>query len=264
MMDMKKFLPLLILILAALFCLPACKTKNKTVYHTVRFDVSYLSAETTAPEALTKEEGSTFLLPALSVEPTPGTVIIWTADLATKKAYDPSSPLTEDLTLYAVEVAKSYTITYLLEQGRNAASNPVSYDGTTEIILANPTAAPFFHFVKWTYALDPTHAKITSIPVGTRGDLALRAWFLPNEYSVLFYGLTDAEKEGFPETYVYGETLALPIPERAGYDFLGYTSYKDSTLEVTVLTPDLVANETSRLFSGIVNISLQANWREKE
>ncbi len=261
---MKKILPLLILILATTFCFGACKTKNKTVYHTVRFDVSYLSDETTAPEALTEEEGAVITLPSLSVEPTPGTVIIWTADLTSKKEYDPSSPLTEDLTLYAVEVAKSYTIRYLLEQGRNAASNPTSYNGATEILLANPTADPFFHFVKWTYALDPTHTPITSIPVGTRGDLALRAWFLPNEYPILYYGLTDAEKEDFPETYVYGETLALPIPERAGYDFLGYTSYKDPTLAVTALTPDLVANETSRIFSGIVNLALQANWREKE
>ncbi|MBP5405058.1 MAG: InlB B-repeat-containing protein [Clostridia bacterium] len=263
---MKRVLPLLLLILAATLCLPACKSKNKTVYHTVRFDVSYLSAETTAPEPVTQEEGSFVLLPALSVEATPGTVIIWTADLLSKAAYDPASPLTEDLTLYAVEVAKSYQITYLLDRGRNAASNPTSYDGTKEIVLAKPKAEGFFHFAKWTNALDPTHTEMTSIPVGTKGDLALRAWFLPNEYPILYDGLTEAEKTRFacPDTYVYGESVTLPIPERDGYDFLGYTAYADPSLEITEITSTLLDNEKSRLFSGIINIRLVANWREKE
>ena len=155
-------------------------------------------------------------------------------------------------TLYAGWKPLTYTISYELNGGENAPSNPAAYTVESDAItIAEPTRRGY-RFLGWTAkGVDAVDGAVR-IPAGHAGDVALTA-----NWEVITYTLSaDAGKgamaEAVPATYtVDSDAIALSNPTRSGYTFLGWTG-----TELTEPTADLVIPAGS-----IGDRSYKAVWR---
>ena len=135
------------------------------------------------------------------------------------------------LNLYAKWELITYTITYHLNEGKNAAENPTSYNIETETITLQPATREDYTFMGW-YADAEFHTSITEIFTDSLVDFNLYAkwaygtdgliYSLSGEvYQVTGYSGTSnkivipTECDGFPVT---------SIGERAFYNRSGFTS----------------------------------------
>lgn len=263
---MRRILPVL-LILLLLFGLFSCKNKHDTteeVFHEVSFSTALLPYAAVTPESLSVKEGERATEPALDVTPSAGYVVIWTQDATARTAYDFSAPVRASFTLYAVEIPRTYRITYLIERGENAKTNPLTFTKETEPVRLSAPKVDFgYHFLKWSF-FDDRESTVTEIPTGREGDLVLRAVIEPVEYAILYSEAGDSNPN--PATYVFGTELPLESPSRTGYRFLGYTIYLDAkATPVTKLTAAFVLEHQDALFKGNGSaIYLQANWERTE
>lgn len=263
---MKRFVAILLLIVLAL-CLFSCKKKNQPqqdVFYQVTFNtVAFPTA--TQPEAVTVKEGEAVARPAFDGVASAGNVVAWTKDTATNEVYDFSAPVTESFTLYAVEVPRSYTITYLFERGRNDSRNPDTFTKATEDVALYPIVRESlfgYRFLKWAYFDDP-ESKVESIAQGTEGDIVLRAVFEIVEYNVFYEDAGDTNPN--PTKYLFGTTVTLQEPSKNDHRFLGYTIKWDSGTAVTALTPEFVeAHQEALYHENGVDIYLKANWERIE
>ncbi len=162
-----------------------------------------------------------------------------------------------------------YRITYDMDGHINASTNPGGYTVTSpDIALATPTAKDdYYYFVGWALDRD-TEDGLTKdfiIPTGSTGDITIYAIFQQNPYTVTF----DSDGAGdYPERVLRGDAMIgeLPIPEKSGYEFLGwfvegekidenFHSRYDVTAvaqwEEIIVVPDTGANNSSSM-SGVV------------
>ena len=266
---MKRVLGLL-LILLLLTGLFACKKKGNDpatepeVFFEITFSTTLLPYDSTPPESVMVKKGDALLEPTLQTTPTAGNRVIWTQSSAQRTPYDFSAPVEGSFVLYAVEVPRNYTITYLLEIGTNSRKNPTTYSAASETItLVDPILPLGYLFDKWSYFDDPDSV-VTEIEQGTEGDVILRAKIVPIEYEVYY----KEAGEGFTgaRTYRFGDTMSLESPLRENLAFRGWTIYMDpQRTPVTTLTPEFVKQHKSALFHGNGSgIGLLANWEEEE
>ena len=87
--------------------------------------------------------------------------------------------LTSDITLYAAWEVVTYTITYELDGGVNAESNPNSYTIETETITLSEASKDGYTFIGW---YDEAGNEVTQITIGTTGDITLYAKWLPKGF----------------------------------------------------------------------------------
>ena len=252
-----------LLLLVLLFGLFSCKDRNKPaedIFYQVEFSTSNLPYEAAPPEKVTVKAGESIAAPEFSVEPTAGYVVIWTRDVLSKTPYDFSATVSENFILYAVEVPRSYRITYLIEKGRNDSRNPTSFTKATEELTLYAPTVPFgYRFLKWAYFDDPD-SEVESIAQGTEEDIVLRAVTEPVTYTVRYADAGDVNPN--PTVYVFGETLTLQTPRKADSEFRGYTIKSDpAATPVTELTAEFVLQHKDALFyENGSDIYLQANW----
>lgn len=141
------------------------------------------------------------------------------------------------VTLYAQWKKDSYTITYVLNGGKNSSSNPVEYTRTTaDIILQAPTKTGY-SFKGW-YKESTFVTQVTSIPKGSTGNLKLYAQWNAKKYNIAFNGngATGGAMASIQKV-AYGDTIQLPAIafKKTGYKFVSWntkadgngTSYKD-------------------------------------
>ena len=260
-----------ILVAIALVGLFSCKQKKATpraATYKVEFSTSLLPYTAEPPVTQTVKTGDRAVEPTTQFAHTAGYVVIWSTSHSAKVAYDFSRPVTQNLYLYAMEVPRSYTITYLWAPERNLSNgnNPTSFTKETPTIsLVAPTLDPDkdfgYSFSCWSYADDPTSV-VAEIPKGTDGDVILRANLKAINYKIYY---KEAENNPNPTNYLFGTELSLKAPTREGYEFLGFTIYLDSDeTPVTALTPEFVKTHAKALFYGNGNqIGLEAHWRKK-
>ena len=156
---------------------------------------------------------------------------------------------TGDKVFYAKWVPGAYTITYVMDGGTNAETNPTSYTVETETItLADATKAGY-NFGGWYLDAEFTE-KVTQIVKGTTGNITLYAKFTIIEYTISYVlnGGTNAETN--PASYtVETETITLADAARAGYSFDGWYSNAEFKEKVT------------RIAKGTTgDITLYAKW----
>ena len=135
-----------------------------------------------------------------------------------------------------------YTITYILNGGENAESNPASYTIESDTItFAEPTRTGY-DFVGW---------DITTIPHGsTENKTVTASWSDPNVYSITYHLNGGTNVASNPETYtVENGNIALADPNRTGYTFGGWYENEEMTTKITTI-------QTSRL----ENLELYAQW----
>src|SRR5574344_159218 len=140
-------------------------------------------------------------------------------------AFDFSTIVASDVTLYAKWTIIPYTITYTLDGGTNASNNPATYNVESNITLSAPTKIGYT-FTGWT-GTDLSAATITvTIPKGSTGDRNYTATWTITIYTITFNanGGTDVASQ----TLTYGDKVTQPAQQtRTGYTFGGWYASSD-------------------------------------
>ena len=113
--------------------------------------------------------------------------------------YNFSTPLTDNLTLYAKWEVADYTISYEMNGGTNAAGNPTTYNiNSDDIVLATPTKeGASFDGWFYSYENDVFSNRATQISKGSSGNKTLYAKWTTLKYTI---------------HYLSGSTIAKTIP----------------------------------------------------
>ena len=143
-----------------------------------------------------------------------------------------------------------YTITYNLNGGTNAASNPKSYTvNSSNITLANPTRTGYT-FDGW---YESGNSKITTIKTSSVKNFNLYAKWTINTYKITYSNTNGdgayALNSSAVQTVTYGSKYTLvPAQKRIGNTFLGW--YNGETLF------------QSGSWNRLSDVSLTAKWQE--
>ena len=131
--------------------------------------------------------------------------------------------------LYAKWAVIEYTITYELDGGTNAESNPAKYTIESEAISLADASRTGYTFGGWYETSDFSGSAVTSIAQGSTGNRKLYAKWTVNQYTITF--VTGGGTE-IPEiTADYGTAVTAPTdPTREGYTFKGW----DKTIPPTM------------------------------
>ena len=130
-----------------------------------------------------------------------------------------------NLAFYAKWTPTVYTVTYVLYDGTNSASNPTSYTVEDEITLSAPTKGGY-SFGGW-FTDSAFENRIDKIALGSTGNMTLYAkWYYTGTVTFETNGGTTID----PITQEYGTVLEAPIdPTREHYTFVGW--YSDMELQ---------------------------------
>lgn len=128
-----------------------------------------------------------------------------------------------DHTLYAFKAAISYGITYMLDGGTNNADNPDTYTiETATITLASPTRTGYI-FEGWYGDATFTGSTITTIPLGSTGNIPLYAKWSANTYTISFDAAGGSSAIPATKNVAYdGLYGTLATTTRTGYTFAGW------------------------------------------
>jgi len=242
---MKKFLGVLLIALmlcSVLFVTISCKEPEKEVpTYTVKFDSQ---GGTAVADAYVKE-GDKVAKPA---DPTKAEYIFsgWYKEAGCTNAYDFSSAVTQDLTLYAkwAEPVK-YTVTFDSQGGSIVAPVQV-IDGKTVDKPKDPTRTGFY-FMGWFKEAACTNEYAFTTPV-TQAITLYAKWIDASTVSLVTF---DYNYTGAPDPVVVmvtkGEAVAKPTdPSRTGYYFEGW--FKDAA-HTEAYDFTTVVNEDIRLYA---------------
>ncbi|MCM1295833.1 MAG: InlB B-repeat-containing protein [Muribaculaceae bacterium] len=153
----------------------------------------------------------------------------WYADAEHEKKLDSIVFGETDLTVYAYFTVSSsafYDITYDLDGGENASANPTSYSAVSGDLTLDSPSRKGYSFVGWMEVLaDGSELQNSVIPAGSEGNKHFKAEWNLIEYTIdyNFSGGEFAADINEPTKYtVETETFSIPVPERLGYDFIGW------------------------------------------
>ena len=140
------------------------------------------------------------------------------------------------VTLYAQWKAHTYSITYTMNGGTGASSNPTSYTiESADIALAAPTRTGYM-FAGWTGSNGTTAQTSVTIAKGSSGDKTYSANWTANTYTLTYNangGAVSPTSKQITYDSAYG-TLATPT--RTGYDFAGWYTSASGGTQVTAST----------------------------
>jgi len=169
-----------------------------------------------------------------------------------------------NITLYAKWTKVKYTITYVLNGGKNNSANKTAYYvTTTTFTLKNPTRTGYT-FAGW-YSDAKFKTKVTKITKGTVGNKKLYAKWTVNKYTIKFngYGATSGKMSSLTSRK-YGTTYTLTKNKykRTGYVFKGWATSKANAKKGIVKYKNgaKVKNLSSK--NG-ATITLYAVWKKK-
>ncbi len=133
--------------------------------------------------------------------------------------------------------SEAYTITYDLDGGRVATTNPTGYSVTSgKITLNNPTKKGYT-FIGWTGSNGETPQAEVSIESGSTGNKSYKANFIPISYTISYE--PPAAQGTNPACYdITSATITLiPPTAETGYAFAGWTGTDiigDASMTVTI------------------------------
>lgn len=150
----------------------------------------------------------------------------WYADEKCQVEYQFTVMPETDITVYAKWTPVEYAITYVLNGGKNADSNPETYTIEDAFTLADATKVGYT-FIGWFSDPEFTSAIVTEIALGSHGELTLYANYSINQYTISFESNGGTSVE--PITQNYDTAVEAPAnPAKNGYSFAGW--YTESAL----------------------------------
>ncbi|MDR4968394.1 MAG: InlB B-repeat-containing protein, partial [Acholeplasmataceae bacterium] len=151
----------------------------------------------------------------------------WYSDIGLTTPYTFTTMPAENITLFAGWIPVEYDILYNLDGGVNDELNPDSYTIETSTITLEPATKDGYVFQGWFDNVSFTGEPITTIELGSTGEVTLYAKFVEatgETFTVTFYAV-----EGDTEPYDVQEIdenyfAARPIsdPTRSGYAFVNW------------------------------------------
>ena len=174
----------------------------------------------------------------------------WQIDGKTVTAIDTS--LARNVTVKAVWTPVVYTITYDLDGGTNADSNPVSFTvESNALTLAAPTKIGYT-FLGWTWDDGEEPTLSPEIAKGSFGNRTYTAHWRLNRYTFTF--VSNGGSTVASVTQDYGATVSAPeAPTFAGKSFAGW--YSDAALQ-TPYTFSTVPAEDVTLYAKWTNYDI--------
>lgn len=130
----------------------------------------------------------------------------------------------EDLTIHAKWSPVTYSISYELNGGTNAADNPSNYTVESDIITLNSPAKDGYGFEGW-YDSVSFSKKVTQIQSGSNGNKKLYAKWTPIVYSISYILNGGINSQENLESYtIESDSFTLRLPTRKFYIFDGWYS----------------------------------------
>lgn len=169
----------------------------------------------------------------------------WYSDVNfTRKVTDISEVQTGKITLYAKFTPETYPITYVLNNGTNAAANPASYTYGTGVKSFTDAERKGCHFNGW-YADASFQTRVSSISETETGEMTLYAKFTGTTYTITYELNGGTNGAGNPEGYTFGTGLENLAPaEKNGYTFDGWYTDAECTVRITSIPETLTENIT--------------------
>jgi uncharacterized repeat protein (TIGR02543 family) len=146
----------------------------------------------------------------------------WYADDTFTAAWDFDQTVSSDnITLYARWIATVYSISYTLNGGTQNPANPADYTiETPSVTLGAPTRTGYA-FSGWFTNPSFSGPAVTTIPLGSIGDVDLYAKWTAINYS-LTWNRNGGSGDGNVTSYTVEETVSFANPSRTGYTFSGW------------------------------------------
>ena len=134
----------------------------------------------------------------------------------------PAAMPAKNLSVYATTAIITYTISYELNGGTNAAGNPASYTVETDTITLGDPSKTGYTFNGWSGTeLNGENNMTAVIAKGSTGDRSYQAHWTVNQYTITFD--TDGGSVIAPIAQDYGTAITVPAdPIKAGYRFDGW------------------------------------------
>ncbi len=147
----------------------------------------------------------------------------WFSDEARKNAFDFDTAIVGDTIVYAKWVIMAYTITYNLDGGINAQSNPATFTYESAAIVFADPSKDMYTFGGWYGNAQFTGDRITGVPAHSDANVEVFAKWVPVEYTVTYHLNGGDVAEANPATYTY-ESAAIVFndPVREYNDFGGW------------------------------------------
>lgn len=195
------------------------------------------------------QDGDSVSLPELDPQKNGYDFVCWTIN-----GYKVSFPYTINTatTFDARFIASTYEIKYSLGGGENSPSNKTNYT-INDTILLNAPSKQHYEFLGWYDNAEFNGEKLTSIEMGSYGDITLYAKWAPKSYNII-YELNGGENPlANPNSYNIELGVALQDPTRPGCSFRGW--YSDASFK----------NKVTEIPKGTVGaVYLYAKWELSE
>jgi uncharacterized repeat protein (TIGR02543 family) len=159
--------------------------------------------------------------------------------------YNGTTMPAQNLHVFARWYINSYTITYHLNGGMNHITNPNAYNVTTQVELLSPQKTGH-SFEGWFLDAQFTN-EVTTIQIGSTGDITLFAKFNINTYTISFDSMGGSEVSDISQNFS-AEIEEPQLPTRESYTFGGWYSNNEFSNPYTFST------------MPAQNITLYAKW----
>ena len=137
----------------------------------------------------------------------------------------------DNISVYAKFTEKQYTVTYNLDGGENAPSNPTSYTITTEDITLQDPIKEGYVFEGW-YAESNFITKISDIPRGSHAPVNLYAKWKAIEYKITYVLDGGVNNSQNPQKLTSSDMVRLLEPSKQGFIFKGWYSEQEFITKV--------------------------------
>ena len=155
----------------------------------------------------------------------------------------------KNLSVYATTAIITYTISYELNGGTNAAGNPASYTVETDTITLGDPSKTGYTFNGWSGTeLNGENNMTAVIAKGSTGDRSYQAHWTVNQYTITFD--TDGGSVIAPIAQDYGTAITVPAdPIKAGYRFDGW----DQTIPATMPAENVTVKARWTSYLDLIN-----------
>lgn len=152
---------------------------------------------------------------------------------------------TGNKSFYAKWTAQTYTITYNLNNGENAAGNPQTYTPDDDEIVLKPATRTGYDFGGWYTSSNFSGTAVTTIPKGSAGNKTFYAKWIAKEYTITYNLNGGTNATGNPDTYTIEDSVTLKDPTRTGFVFTGWYENADCTgAKVTTIAKGSTGDKT--------------------